>query len=204
MRSLLICLNVCLLIWPTISCAQNKAEPIGAVSQSQETVDAPFGAEKLRLGIFAHNFGVVASRVEHGVDANAELSFKPIDALWGAEPTHGLMLNGIGNTSYLYTGFSWEWDVFEDGQRSGLFVIPFFGLAIHDGKREPEPKRRGLGCQLLFREAIEIGWRFNKETLDSSQAWAISVLTDHLSHGGLCEDRNQGLDNTGIRFHWYY
>lgn len=160
-----------------------------------------YNIQKLRIGVFAHNQGLIASRVEHGIDVNAEAVMSSLDFLWEAEPTFGFMVNGIGNTSYLYSGVSWEIDVFEDQARSGLFVIPFLGLSVHNGKREPESKRRGLGCRLLFREAIEIGWRFSE---DASNAWSLSILTDHLSHGGFCEDRNQGLDNTGIRFHWYY
>lgn len=168
-------------------------------SASTDTSDmaSEYGITKLRVGIFAHNKGLVASRVEHGTDANGEVVTEPVDWLFNAEPTYGLMLNGIGNTSYLYAGYSWELDVFEDEADTGLFVIPFFGLTVHNGKREPESKRRGLGCRVLFREAIEVGWRF-------SERWALSILTDHLSHGGFCEDRNQGLDNTGIRFHWRY
>ncbi len=166
----------------------------GAV-EAEETSEP--GINKLRIGLFYHNRGLIASRVEHGIDANAEVTTDPVAFLWDADPTFGAMVNGIGNTSYLYGGLGWEIDVFDDPASSGLFIIPFFGLAVHDGKREPESKRRGLGCRVVFREAIEIGWRF-------SEQWSVSVLTDHLSHGGFCEDRNQGLDNTGVRFHWYY
>ncbi|MFC3153078.1 acyloxyacyl hydrolase [Litoribrevibacter euphylliae] len=188
MRSGLMLLVWCLLISGACPPSLSAAE------------DNDYNATKLRLGVFAHNKGLISSRVEHGTDFNGEVVFSPINIFWDAEPTFGFMLNGIGNTSYLYSGVSWEIDLFEDADNSGLFIIPFLGLSVHNGKREPESKRRGLGCRVLFREAIEVGWRFS----GSSNQWALSVLTDHLSHGGFCEDRNQGLDNTGIRFHWFY
>ena len=49
-----------------------------------------------------------------------------------------------------------------------------------------------FGCRLLFRESLELGWRFN-------QRHSISAMIDHISNGGLC-DANDGMDNAGIRY----
>ena len=168
---------------------------VGCGWVSAETVEEDTGFQQIRVGVFAHNQGLIASKVESGTDLNVELTLPSIETLWAAEPSAGLMLNNQGHTSFVYGGFTWEIGLFRETDDKGLFVMPFLGLALHNGEKEPKPDRRGLGCRVLFREGIEVGWRFSKD-------WAVSVQTDHLSHGGLCSDRNQGLDNSGIRFHW--
>lgn len=153
--------------------------------------------QQVRMGLFVHNLGLIASRVEHGMDVNIEFEFTSLEYLFSAKPTVGAMINTIGYTSYLYSGLAWDFHWEETDSQSGFFISPFLGVAVHDGKLQPEGDHRGLGCRFLFREAIDIGWRFNKD-------WALSIMTDHLSHGGLCENRNQGLDNSGIRLHWRF
>jgi len=160
-----------------------------------ETTESELAVGQIRLGVFAHNQGLIASKVESGMDLNVELTLPPTESLWDAEPSAGLMLNNQGHTSFLYGGLSWEIGLLRETADKGLFLMPFLGLAVHNGEKEPKPDRRGIGCRILFREAIEVCWRFSKD-------WAVAVQTGHLSHGGFCSDRNQGLDNSGLRFHW--
>ena len=173
---------------------------LGAVSVlCISTMTLPLFAEsaeikQVRVGLLAHNLGLIASKVEHGVDLNVEAVFNEIPVMLNGQPTVGVVVNNIGYTSFGYAGLSWQFDIDIGDTGQGLLIVPFFGAAIHDGEIQPEDDRRGLGCRLVFREAIDIGWRF-------SGRYAISVMTDHLSHGGFCEDRNQGLDNSGVRFH---
>ena len=85
-------------------------------------------------------------------------------------PTLGASINTAGDTSFLYTGLTWGGFVWK-----GLFIEGFFGLATHDGQlnsHDPEPHdRRQLGSRVLFREAIEIGYRF----LDNH---SVSIMLD--------------------------
>ncbi len=107
-------------------------------------------------------------------------------------PTLGASINTAGDTSFLYTGLTWGGFVWK-----GLFIEGFFGLATHDGQlnsHDPEPHdRRQLGSRVLFREAIEIGYRF----LDNH---SVSIMLDHVSNAGLLADRNQGNDDVGLRY----
>jgi hypothetical protein len=176
-------------LWPTQAYSQL------VIPKEQRLSD--FNIPKVRFGVFAHNQGLIASKKEHGADLNGELVFEPVSWLFDAEPGVGFLLNNQGFTSFIYTGLSWELSIFKEAEEPGLFILPFFGMALHDGKLEPKGDRRGLGCRVVFREAIDLGWRFSEE-------WAVSITTDHLSHGGFCTDRNQGLDSSGVRLHWSF
>ncbi|GAA3926423.1 acyloxyacyl hydrolase [Litoribacillus peritrichatus] len=157
--------------------------------------DEDYLPQEVRLGMLAHNLGLIASKKEHGTDVNAELVWGELAWRLGGKPTLGVAINNLGYTSFVYSGLSWSF--YLDEHRTGLFVIPFLGLAVHDGELEPKGDHRGMGCRVVFREAIDIGWRF-------SEQYALSLVTDHLSHGGFCTDRNQGLDSSGVRLHIHF
>lgn len=162
--------------------------------------DSGWGAvvEEFRLGILAHNLGPIASRTESGIDINPELLFSSPDAfeaIWSPRPMIGAVINTNDDTSFLYGGLMWDFDIVGD-----VFGGFSFGMAVHngnDGKETDSEGHRALGCWWLFRESIEVGYRLTDDV-------AASLYLDHVSHGGLCSDRNRGMDNSGVRLHYLF
>ena len=146
---------------------------------------------EIRLGGLAHDQGPFSSNKEDGFDMNLEVLFVSpdfLDVIFSPRPHAGLTLNSSGNTSQAYLGLSWEWD-FWDGAFAGFSL----GGAVHDGETTNAPlDRKELGCSVLFRESIDIGYRFDKTN-------SLMVHLDHISNAKLC-DTNEGLENIGIRY----
>jgi hypothetical protein len=76
----------------------------------------------------------------------------------------------------------------DDGITFGIF----FGPGFNDGDIvATQPDRKSLGANVLFREALELGYRINP-------VWQISAYIDHVSNAGI--DRyNQSLNDVGGR-----
>lgn len=182
---------------------QPSVQSDSTVSQSSpQTAEVDAGDDpwisELRFGVLAHNFGPLASKTESGIDVNPEILFHSPDFLapiWEPRPMLGATINTIGDTSILYGGLMWTFDLWWD-----TFIDFSFGMAVHDGNSgsdTDEEGRRALGCSWLFRESIELGYRFDS-------TYAVALYLDHVSHGGLCDDRNRGMDNSGIRLHYAF
>lgn len=175
--------------------------PVAAVDRQHddesgpEPGDGPWGGwlSELRLGVLAHNIGPIASAREDGVQINAELRFATpplFEYILSPRPHLGASINTVGDTSFLYLGLTWTWDITD-----GLFLDFSFGGTVHDGwldSHEPDPDRRLMGSRLLFRESLELGYRF----LDHH---SLSLMLDHASNAGLAE-KNQGNDDVGLRY----
>jgi hypothetical protein len=153
------------------------------------------GISELRFGALAHNKGPIAEHTEHGVQINVEARFRSPDFMKIAaspRPTLGFSANTAGDTSFVYAGLTWGGFVWR-----GLFLEGFLGLAAHNGElnsSDPEPHdRRQFGSRVLFREAVEIGYRFLENH-------SISIMLDHVSNAGLLADRNQGNEDVGLRY----
>jgi lipid A 3-O-deacylase len=144
-----------------------------------------------RLGILVHDEGPFSRNEEDGVDGNFELLFKSPDFMswaWSPRPHIGGSINSNGDTSQLYAGLTWEWDFWRS-----WFVDFSLGGALHNGKKTTDRiDRKELGCKLLFRESIELGYRINK-------TYSITAFLDHVSNGNLCT-KNEGLESFGIRY----
>jgi len=68
----------------------------------------------------------------------------------------------------------------------------FFGPGFNDGDIiGTAPDRKSLGSHILFREALELGYRI-------TPVYQISVLVDHVSNGGLAK-QNQSINDLGVR-----
>ena len=146
---------------------------------------------EVRLGGLAHDQGPFSSNKEDGLDINAEVLFVSpdfLDAIGAPRPHAGLTLNSSGDTSQAYLGLSWEWD-FWDGAFAGFSL----GGAVHNGETSTAPlDRKELGCPVLFRESIDIGYRVDEN-------YSLMVHLAHISNAKLC-DTNEGLENIGIRY----
>ncbi|MEH6469701.1 MAG: acyloxyacyl hydrolase [Halopseudomonas sp.] len=143
----------------------------------------------LRVGALAHSVGPLSDGDESGADINLELMFPrnpQTHHYWGRMIT-GTNLNLNHETSQIYIARAWQL-----GLPVSLVLEYQFGFSIHNGELDSaDSDRRQLGSRLLFRNALELGWRW-----DSNR---ISVIYDHASNAGLLEERNQGIDNIGIR-----
>ncbi len=153
-----------------------------------------YGVSELRFGILAHNKGPIASATENGAQVNMEARFRSPDIfkiILEPRPTVGASINTAGDTSFFYAGLTWGGFVWK-----GFFVEGFFGMAVHDGwleSNDPDPPRRLMGSRVVFREALEVGYRFLENH-------SVSFMIDHYSNAGWLADRNQGNDDFGLRY----
>ena len=154
--------------------------------------------DEVRLGVLAHDIGLFGGNAEDGVDLNAEVRFvSPSFLRWAFSPRPhlGVSINTNGATDQVYFGLTWTATLFRDVivRGDGLFVELALGGAVHDGKIDTiRTDRKSLGSRVLFREAFEIGWAF-------TPSQSISLMFDHVSNANLA-DRNEGLDNFGVRY----
>ena len=68
-----------------------------------------------------------------------------------------------------------------------LLVQKFGGSSLAN------PDRIEFGSRILFRLGAELGWRFTEQH-------GISLVWDHMSNAGILDEKNQGIDNLGIRY----
>lgn len=177
-----------LAIFPVIAIATS---PMPAASEEDSGI-----VSEIRLGVLVHDAAIISERVEPtGPDANFEILFESPDffkILWSPRPHFGVTLNPQGATSQAYLGLTWDWNA------TDLVFAEFsVGGSVHDGKLESlraGPEEKPLGCRLLFRESLSLGYRL-------TDLHSLSVMVDHVSNGYLC-DVNPGLDTVGLR--WGY
>ncbi|MDA1022865.1 MAG: acyloxyacyl hydrolase [Proteobacteria bacterium] len=148
---------------------------------------------EIKLGVLAHDQGPFSSNKEEGVDTNVEVRFVSPDilkAIWSPRPHIGFNANSSGSTSSVFIGLTYEWDFWKN-----MFAGFSLGGAVHNGETDQgtaELDEKELGCRVLFRESIEVGYRINKHH-------SLSGFLDHISNAKLC-DTNEGVENAGIRY----
>ena len=168
--------NACFVICLTALMASGQA-------LAQPTID------EWRVGLMAHD---VEDNDEKGADLNAELILNldiESESLLIPRPVVGVSLNSDGDTSQIYGGGAWNIEIGED-----FFSEIMLGVVAHNGETSmtDRPDDRELGCSVMFREALSLGYR-----MDESKS--IMATVSHISNAGLC-DQNSGLTNAGLRF----
>ena len=178
--------------------SSQRAVPIrgAAVSMSDKParkLGAGLGGvlSEARIGVMVHDEGPFSRNKESGFDSNIEFLFTSPDFLkpiWSPRPHIGGTINSAGNTSQGYLGATWEWDFWQD------FYFDFsLGGVLHTGKKETtDPEKKSLGCSILFRESLDLGYRV-------SGPHSIMFHFDHISNAKLCST-NEGLETFGIRY----
>lgn len=153
-----------------------------------------FGVTELWLGALAHDAGSFGtSKEDSGPDIDLGVRFEPLEGeFWNLianpRPHWGFHVNTRGDTSQTFGGLSWEFPVWDN-----FYVGADWGLALHNGKLATSRNdRKELGLRILFREAVELGYRFDEHS-------AVSFVLDHISNGRL-GDHNDGLDDFGLRY----
>ena len=148
---------------------------------------------EIRVGLLAHDHDLApfSRSEENGIDTNFEILFKSPDwskNIGSPRPHLGFSLNLSGDTSQLYTGLTWEWMLADN-----WFLNFSLGGSAHNGKTTTTLiDRKELGCKVLFRESIEVGYILK-------QRHSVSAFFDHISNAKLC-DKNEGLETIGLRY----
>ncbi|MBT3915722.1 MAG: acyloxyacyl hydrolase [Rhodospirillaceae bacterium] len=146
---------------------------------------------EIRVGALLHDFGPFSHRKESGYDGNLEILFNSPEVLkkiWAPRPHAGFSVNSDNDTNQAYLGLTWEW-----GFLSNAFFNFSLGGAYHDGyKRTDLTDKKSLGCKILFRESLDIGFRLN-------EVHSLMFHLDHISNAKLCST-NEGLEAIGIRY----
>jgi lipid A 3-O-deacylase len=161
---------------------------------------------ELKFGALAHDVHFLGGK-EHGVDLNPEIIFQsPVADAWAdtvppylrwmlqPRPTIGGEINTAGFTNQAYIGATWTWQLASNLLQpgDGIALSYFFGPGFNDGDIiGTAPDRKSLGSHVLFREALELGYRI-------TPVYQVSVLIDHVSNGGLAK-QNQSINDLGIR-----
>ena len=162
------------------------------------TAEAASVIDELKLGVLDHDAGVFGTTRESGVDLNAELRFVSpsfLSPIFAPRPHLGIHVNTAGDTNQLYFGLTWSFTLFREilSAGDGIFIDASLGGSVHDGKLDTtDTDRKSLGSRILFRESVELGYRF-------LERHSVSVMLDHVSNANLA-DRNEGLDTLGVRY----
>jgi lipid A 3-O-deacylase len=146
---------------------------------------------EIRVGAMVHDEGPFSRNKESGFDTNLELLFTSPDflqAIWSPRPHIGGTYNSDGNTHQAYLGLTWEWDFF-----SHFFFNFSVGGVYHTGEKvTSDPNKKSLGCSVLFRESLNLGYRIN-------EAHSLMFHFDHISNAKMCST-NEGLETFGLRY----
>ncbi len=146
----------------------------------------------IRGGILAHDINIFAHSEENGVDFNLEILFTSpgwLEWLWAPHPHLGVAIHSQGDTNQVYSGLTWE-KLFSNN----IFLNIGLGLTLHSGNRECSHScnEKEMGCALLFREALEIGYQIDRHH-------SLSLIFFHISNAGLCS-KNDGMNHLGLRY----
>jgi len=173
---------------------------------------------RVSFGIVAHDIGFISDQRENGVDPNWEVQFNRPDWTWwrwlgSPYPSIGVTPNFNGETTAFYFRiFNYEFslsnkflDDLTNDFTKNLWISGGLTRAIHTGplhKNEAKCIAKsdcGFGSRVLPRISLEIDYTFWKNH-------ALSLFFDHMSHQGVgCSCiQNEGIDHTGIRYHFTF
>ena len=142
-----------------------------------------------------HDEGPFSNSKEDGYDVHLELRFAApgfLSYIGSPEPHIGANINTAGDTSQVFAGLSYEWSLWK-----GLFAGISVGGAYHNGETDAFlPDKKDLGCHLLFRESLTLGWAITEHH-------KVAAVFDHISNAKLC-DHNEGLENLGVRYSYRF
>ena len=157
------------------------------------------GIYELKQGLLAHDRGWFGTNREgFGPDYNFELMFNSprfMNRFWSPKPILGLTQTSTGGSSLYYGGLTWDFKISEKWFFSGTTVIAYTNALtkLDKGAVPTGDKKIQFGSKILHRGALELGWNFyGKDT--------ISLMFSHVSHGSMLDEKNQGMDEFGIRY----
>ena len=188
--------------WPAVLCLAAVVFLVPAAARAQNLT---YG--EVIFGVLAHDVHFLGGK-ERGIDLNPEIILpSPVADAWAAglppyiawmvqpRPTIGGEINTSGFTDQAYFGATWSWQLASNVVQpdDGIVLSYFFGPGFNDGDIvATAPDRKSLGSNILFREALDLGYRI-------TPVYTISAHIDHVSNGGLAK-QNESLNNVGVRF----
>ncbi len=179
---------------PTAPALRKTSRPEPPTAQKRDSGWGPGNfVSEIRGGVLAHDQGPFSSNKEDGVDLNLEVLFNSpgfLDLILSPRPHAGITGNTSGDTSQFYIGLGWEWTFFEN-----WFAGLTLGGAAHEGELSTSDGARDkkeLGCRILFRGSVDLGYRFRGPH-------SVMAHFSHISNAKLC-DQNDGLENIGLRY----
>ena len=178
---------------PALTSSKTKPLAVKKSGNAQKDLGNDNLISEIRQGILAHDHDLApfSRSEENGIDGNFEILFRTPDWLkkYGSPRPHlGASLNMSGDTSQVYSGLTWDWDL----TRNWFFNFSL-GASAHNGKTTTtKTDRKELGCRVLFRESMDIGYKFLRRH-------SVSAFFDHVSNAKLCE-KNEGLETLGLRY----
>ena len=170
--------------------------PLGS-TVTAPTTPGPFGIiSEVRGGLFYHGYDGPEAGL---VDVNLEL-LTPRPALPGGYWNYliprlalGGNINTGGRTSDGYLTL-----VFQTPEFYHFFGEITAGGSINDGHTQnvPPPQYAKVGCHLMFRESVSIGYHL-------SAHWEIMATAEHISNDRFCY-QNAGITNFGARLGYIF
>ena len=157
------------------------------------------GLYEVKQGVLAHDRGWFGKNREgFGPDYNFELMFNSprfFKMIGAPKPIIGLTQTSTGGSSLYYGGITWDWNMSQNWFVSGTTGIAWTnGLSkLPKGQEPVGDKKIQFGSKWLHRGAVEIGWNFYGND-------TISLMFSHVSHGSMLDNKNQGMDEFGIRY----
>ena len=154
---------------------------------------------EVKQGVLAHDRGWFGKNREgFGPDYNFELMFndsKFLKFLGSPKPILGLTQTSTGGSSLYYGGITWDKNIFKNWFITGTTGIAYTnGLTkLEKGSEPTGDKKIQFGSKWLHRGAVELGWNFYGND-------TISLMFSHVSHGSMLDNKNQGMDEFGIRY----
>lgn len=157
--------------------------------------------DEVRLGVYDHDASILGHQKETGADIGAEILFTSpefLSAIWSPRPVVGGLVNTSGETDQAYGGLTWTWDFAQNvlWNGDGFYVEGTLGGGWNDGKINvtapiESQHRKSLGSNALFREDVDLGYRFTPR-------WSLAISYNHISDADLAL-RNEGLNDIGVR-----
>jgi len=157
--------------------------------------------DEFRLGVFEHDASVLGHQKESGEDIGAELLFTSpslLEIIGSPRPVIGALFNTAGQTDQAYAGLTWTWDFLHNVLMTGdgFYVEGTLGGGVNNGHinvTDPYESQheKSLGSNVLFREDIDLGYRFTPR-------WSLALSYNHISNADLAT-RNEGLNDIGVR-----
>lgn len=157
----------------------------------------PAKAGEVFVGLYAHDVDTPLNLrgFNEGVDLQIGWRgerMRSLAAIGSPSPYAFVGVNSADDVHYAVAGIGWKL-----GGR--IYVRPGIGLAVHSGPtapRAPQPAR-GLGSRILFEPELAVGAAIGaRVSLEAS--WM------HMSHGGLLDAHNPGIDNVGLRVNYRF
>jgi lipid A 3-O-deacylase len=167
----------------------------GAVAASPAAAD---WLDEAKVGVLAHDVGILGDSVEGGADIDGELNFKPPDFLQVIGSPHqdvGIAVNTGNRTSFVYVDIlHWQPTLWREllSADDSIWVGGQLGGAVHDGDLDHKgDHKKALGTRALYHLGAELGYQIDP-------VYSVSGYFVHLSNAG-ASSHNAGINDFGVR-----